>query len=290
MQKIVPEVLKRLRLSRRFSQDELATRSKIDKQTIHRLEKASNEKTREHTIQQLSRALGVEPAVLTGEKHWDDQDENNSYFLMSKLGFRISTSTHNAMHLTADRYHVKYADIVELAPFLFCWAAEASLKRRRNQLEQVELALERAQEAQSKILHLDAPDLTEFEQAIAAERESIEGKDIFGLGLSLDQHFKPEDWRDNPFAVFLDGLTETIGEDAIFDGYGYQDYPIYRVCAEEAERYTEGDKELAEHILEGHVALGDLPKDCQGLGKYKERAEWVRSKVAEFHNEMLKRL
>lgn len=288
MPQIVPEVLKRLRLAKHLSLDALAERAKIDKQTIHRLEKGSNGNTRERTIQQLARALSAEPAVLTGAKLRDPQDDDGSYFLMSKLGFRVSTSTHNAMYLVTERYNVKYADIVELAPFLFCWAAEASLRQRRDQLRQVERAFENARKLQSEILHLNAPDFTESDESIAAERESIESRDLFGL--SSDYHFKPEDWRDNPFAAFLYSLSEAMGEDATFEGYSYMDYPQYRVCAKEAELFTDGDTKLAEHILEGHVALDDLPKEFREIGKYKERAQWVRDKVEEFQNEMLRRL
>lgn len=188
MPKIDPKVLKRLRLAKRLSLDELATRANIDKQTIHRLEKGSNDKTREHTIQQLSRALGVEPAVLTGEKLWADQEEDRSYFLMSKLGFRISTSTHNAMHLAAERYHVKYADIVELAPFLFCWAAEASLQRRRDQLRQASATMDAAQ-SPGDILPLAANCLENALQN-AINQSQIGGK-----------IFSPQNWLKNNASV-----------------------------------------------------------------------------------------
>ena len=78
-----------------------------------------------------------------------------------------------------------------------------------------------------------------------------------------------------------------MGGDATFEGYSYMDYPEYRVCAKEADRFTDGDPDLAEHILDGHVPLADLPKECR---EDKERAEWVRSKVEEFQAEMLRRL
>jgi transcriptional regulator with XRE-family HTH domain len=288
MARVVPDVLKRLRAAKRISLDELADRAKINRQTIYRLEKGPNGNTRDRTIQQLAKALGTEPAVLAGEKLPGSQDEDRSYFLMSKLGFRISTSAHNAMYLITERYDVKYADIVELAPFLFCWAAEASLRRRERKLRDVEVALEAASKLQREISHLNVFDLTEAREAIGAERESIKFKDLFGL--SSDSHFKLDDWRDNPFASFLKSLTETIGEDADFEGYSYMDYPQYRVCAQEAAALADGDDELIKHILEGHVALNDLPKELREISLRKERAEWLRNKAEEFQSEMLERI
>lgn len=103
MPKIVPELLKRLRTMKGWSQEELAERTKtkdlpkIDKQTIHRLEQGGHENTRDRTIKQLARALNVSPDVLTGDASPPEVDDDRGYFLMSKLPFRISTSSHNVI-------------------------------------------------------------------------------------------------------------------------------------------------------------------------------------------------
>jgi transcriptional regulator with XRE-family HTH domain len=288
--RIVPDVLKRLRLAKGWSLEDLAerTKPKINKQTIHRIEKGAQRNTRESTVQQVARALNVEPAVLLGQaKLADTADDDRSYFLMSKLGFRISTSAYSAMYLVGDRYNVTHQEIVELAPFLFCWAAEKSLQRRRDRVEQVELAYANARNLERKIRHLSATDFSESEEKIASEKESIVQRDLFGL--SVDEYSNPNDWTTNPFTVFLDSLTEDIGEGASFEGYSFHDFPQYRVCADAAALFTNGDAELAEQILEGHVALNDMPKEIREIGKCKEQAEWVRGKVEEFRQDMLAR-
>jgi transcriptional regulator with XRE-family HTH domain len=286
MPKIVPEVLKSLRISRRLSLDQLSEKTAVNKQTIHRIEKGTQAATRERTIQQLARGLGVERAVLIGEALPPDlEDESAVISLMSKLDFRVSTATHNAMFLVAQRFNVAQADIVELAPFLFCWAAEASLKRRRAQLRQVEIACESARTAEREIKHLVPSDFSEPEQRIAAERESIEQEDLFGFG--LDYHSVRDDWSDNPFALFLYNLTDDMRSGTAFEGYSSWDYPVYRVCSEESTHYTDGDSELAKEILDGHVDLNKMPKHIREKN-WKDRAQWVTEQAKHYREEMVR--
>jgi hypothetical protein len=134
--------------------------------------------------------------------------------------------------------------------------------------------------------HLVPPDFTASEEKIAAERDSIEQEDLFAL--SLDYHAVPNDWTDNPFTLFLDSLTKDMGEGTTFEGYSFHDFPQYRICTEQAKTYTDGDTELAEQILEGHVALNDMPKDIRE--KWHDRAQWVRSRVQDFRHEMSRRI
>jgi transcriptional regulator with XRE-family HTH domain len=56
--------LKRWRLERFWTQEELAARSGVAVATIHRVE--SNQPARLKTIRRLAEALGVEPHQLTG--------------------------------------------------------------------------------------------------------------------------------------------------------------------------------------------------------------------------------
>jgi transcriptional regulator with XRE-family HTH domain len=291
MPKILPDVLRRLRLQKGWSLDELAEKTakkgqgKINRQTIHRLENGSQAKTRERTRQQLAHALNVEPAVLTGEvKLPETQDDSSTISLMSKLGLRITTSTHNAMYLVSERFNVKYSDIIELAPFLFCWAAEASLRQRQERLQQAEFAHENAQKLEREVKHLRASDTSSSEEKIAAERASIEQEDLFGL--SLDCHLVANDGTHNPFALFLRRLTKEMRQGTIFDEYSFMDYPGYRICTEEATHYADGDTELADEILEGRVALNAMPQEIRE--NWERRAQWVREKAEHHRNEMLR--
>jgi hypothetical protein len=181
---------------------------------------------------------------------------------------------------------------VELAPFLFCCVAEASLNERRERLQQVKLACDAAKNAQGRMRHLPKPDLSPSEEQIAAEQDSIDREDIFGMFLDelgpRGQSYN--DARDNPFALFLDKLADATNGVATFEAYAGRDFPDYRVCIQEAEHFADGDSELAEEILRGHVALQDMPKELRKNGSWKDQAAWVRSKAEQFRKEMIRRI
>ena len=150
MPRIIPDVIRQRRRAKNWSLDDLAEKAKINKQTLHRLEKGEHGSSHESTIGKLARALGVSRQVLTGEEKLPDTPDDNAPFLMSKLAFPISLSSLNALFLVGQRYHVPQSDIIELAPFLFCWAAEASLRRRGELLQQVEIARHNARNLEAR--------------------------------------------------------------------------------------------------------------------------------------------
>jgi transcriptional regulator with XRE-family HTH domain len=276
-----------LRKAKGFTLEQLAERARIDKQTVWRLEKGDHTTVRESTLQKLARALSVEPPVLTGETALPETEEDEGYPSdLSKLKFPISTSAYNAIYLASERYRITHQDILELAPFLFCWAAEASLRQRRERLKQAQHAYENARNVEREMRHFRPSDSTDSEEKFAAESESIASPDLFGILLDNAGFGPPlhDEHTDNPFAIFLNGLAEEIGGQATFDGYGAFDYPFYRVCVEDAERLVGGDAELTEAILEGHVALAEMPKGI--VGQY--RAQWVRTRFEEHRNRVLR--
>jgi transcriptional regulator with XRE-family HTH domain len=65
MAKVNPFIIQKLRLQKNWTQDRLAEMAKVNKQTISRIERGEQNNTRESTIKQLARALGVGPAELT---------------------------------------------------------------------------------------------------------------------------------------------------------------------------------------------------------------------------------
>lgn len=141
--------------------------------------------------------------------------------------------------------------------------------------------------------HLPAPDFSLSDEKIAAEEKSIENQDLFGMSLYYgDSEIPPpaNDARDNPFALFLYDLAENTDGVATFDMYSGRDFPIYRVCSDEAMLFAGQDVKLAEEILEGHVALQDMPKELRNNGSSEDQAAWVRKKVEEFRDEMRRRI
>lgn len=292
MSKIDARALRYLRDARGWTQEELADKTKgeglpaLDSQTISRLERGERGNTRPRTIRQLSRALHVEPAVLTGDAPLPElQRLQNPAETKSQLNFRVGAAQRNAYTLVAKRYGVEPAEIVGIAPFLFVLAAEESLRQRRAQIEEIERVYQDARRSESKARHLPI-DHTLVDDKLAAEQESIEKRDLFGTHIIeetdfLDRFghcFDPD--TENPFARFLRDRAALTDGVATFEEWGSWS-PQYRVCPEEAARLVGGDQDRAEEILEGLVALNEMPKELRAPGKEKERAEWVREKAEE---------
>jgi transcriptional regulator with XRE-family HTH domain len=282
-----------LRKSKRLSLDQLAERAKLDRATIWRLEQGHDTNARESTIKKLARALGQEPAVLMGKVAVPEIDDDSRYEEMSKLKFRITDMAYNAMYLVADRYFVTHEDIVELAPFLFHWAAEASLQRRKARLEKARRSLEDARSAERDMLHLPDPDSASCEK-FEAESESINRLDIFGS--SLDEAgfglARYEEGINNPFSLFLDQLADEMGNGAVLKHCSDWDYVDYRVCVQEAKWLCGGDEELADRVLCGHVPLSQMPDELsfRRSGDRKARIEWIRVKVDERNQRLRQRV
>lgn len=284
MQKIDPSRLKELRNRKAWSQEELSRQTqspglpKIDKQTISRIESGKQKTHRSLTVQSLARALGVEPAVLTGDAPLPVKREDPH---MSHLNFRVSTSARNAIYLVSERYNVTYSEIVELAPFLFCWAAEACLRRRRERLAAAERACQEFGEAAEQMWHLPRTDLDGVKDTFEEERQSIESRDLFASDL---EHRRV----DNVFSDFLSELADEIGGGAVFNHYMWRDYPEYRICQEEASHLVGEDEGLAEKIVQGDIPLHEMPKELShwGFTKSKERAEWARARLRELQEEL----
>jgi len=185
---------------------------------------------------------------------------------------------------------------MELAPLLFCWAAEMSLRQRQDRLRQLEQACENARALEHEMPHLPVPNFTYSEEKIAAESESIDAHDIFGLRIEPDgfflydsfgSYYKNEGTK-NPFAKFLAEQIGDLGDVATFEDFSSVDFPNYRVCPEEASQLVGGDKERVTDIFEGRVGLSEMPKKLQDHSTTaKERAEWVRAQAEEFHKELV---
>lgn len=289
MAKVKPEVLKRLRKERRWTQEQLATKAKLNKQTISRLERGSCNTTRQTAVETLARVLRVEPAVLTGEASLPIEQEIRPTDPKIATTVRLEASLQNAIHLVARRYGVGEWQILDVAPFLFCWAAEASLRRRRQRVSDLERACEQARSLEAQIEHLSEPS-SYCEEKLAAEKRSIEARDLFASDLYSDGDFigGGDAYRlsgyDNPFAVFLTDLAADYEEILTFKCCNWGDTFVYQVCIEEALKLVEGNRDRLHQIYTGWVALHEMPKELQeSPWMEKERAEWVRAEVRAHH-------
>jgi hypothetical protein len=202
-----------------------------------------------------------------------------------QLKLEFDPEHRNALDLAAFRYNVAHHQIMDLAPFLFCWAAEASLRTRRIKIEAVEQARARTNAALQQVGHFPDLDPTDLELLIAKERESIDNMDLYGLRIFEDADVPPPDQHaENPFSTFLAGLAAEFDDVLTFDRIDFLEPPEYRVCPNEALELVGEDPHRADEILNGRALLCELP-DEMSVGKFdkdKERAEWVRLKAEEY--------
>ncbi len=292
MTKIDPARLKQLRNSKGWSQDQLADYTKfgrhpkIDARTISRIESGKQANTHGSTAQKLARALGVELAVLTGEAPIPANKLQETSAPESSI--QISAHALNALYLLFERYHIRPWQVIEISPFLFCWAAEASLRRRSDRIGRVQSAYQAVRDQDQDIKYMRKSDFSDIEEKFKVEKESIETQDLFGYqlddaGFASYQH----EWTENPFARFLISLAKGFDDVMQFEGFSSIGFPEYTICTEEAERLVGGDQELAERILSGVVALDEMPDEIRKSFNSANRAEWVRAKAAEFINNMV---
>ena len=90
--------------------------------------------------------------------------------------------------------------------------------------------------------------------------------------------------------MFLSKLVASFGGVATFEDWSESWTPTYRVCSEEAAELVGGDRDRADEILRGTVALNEMPKELRKRGMEKECAEWVRAKAEERRQKLLEAL
>ena len=282
MTRINPETLKSARENKGWSLDDLARRSGIDKQSIHRIEKGEKKRNRIDVIEKLARALGLTADDLTNVTSnlpkADGAERNDA--TESQLNLRISDQCRNALTLTSFRYRLAQSEIVEIAPLLFCWVAEASLKRRRERLDAISRNDAERAALSAPHLHGRAFDNYKAENTLHAELESINARDVFGKKIDGDgfESFLAESYdekKENPFAQFLSEIAGEFGEVAEFEGWDPDYSPEYQVCAAEALGLLGDDKAAADIVLRGAVSLHQMPDDLKKKGAGADRAKWV---------------
>jgi len=282
MSRIDPKVLRVEREKLGWSLEDLARRSGVDAQSIHRIEKGGQKHNRRTVIMDLAQALGVSEDVLTGtaaiavpEKKTDES------FSESQLNLRVSDGSRNALFFTAQRYGVSYAQIVEIAPFLFFWAAEMSLQSRRNRLKDTKQKCEEISQIEKAFphLHFGAFINMNAEDALSAEADSIEARDIFGTttGDSYDSYRskKYDESEGNPMTMYLKELVSEFSDSIEFEGWYPDSSPQYRVCKKEVLEFVGGNTDAEKYIHAGKAQLHKMPKELNAIGKEAKQAEWA---------------
>lgn len=296
MPRINPTTLRIVRSQKGLSLEKLADRSRIDKQTIYRIESGKFTRNGKTIIENLSKALGItadelcaSSSSVTPETKGEEPDELLS---SSQLNLRVSDRARNALSLTAASYGVSLSQIVEIAPLLFCWAAEQSLQQRQKVIDDIKQRNVDLASVEQSHLHPTGFMFHNRSEAIFdAEQKSVNANDIFAKlvdGNSYESYL-PDDYdeaKNNPFANYLRKLTVNLKDAKVLEGceifeeWDPDGSPNYNVCQSTVLSYVANDTEAAERILEGYVPLHKIPKELREKNKTEERAKWIREEAS----------
>lgn len=277
--KINHAVLKALREEKGWSQEFLARKCAVTKDTISRQERGATGGIRGTLLDSLSKALGVDADILTGRKPRIPQASSETMQVGThQLNVRVSAHNRNAMALVALRYGVQLSDIVEIAPFLFYLAAERSLGQRQQNISDVLEAQDRLEAMAARLPHLPAGSFFADGDVFRYEQKSIERRDLFGRIVDeapihaggLDY----EEGDDNPFARFLMQEAREAQCGASFESWSCYGYPYYKICKDEAVAIVGGDHDAAEYVLNGTAPLHKMPEPVRA-GSAADRATWA---------------
>lgn len=277
--KINGECVRAFRTKRGLSQKELAGRVKVDAGTVSRWERGEIDHVRRDIFGKLCQVLDATEAQIRGDEPLPESSAAQQA-LKGQMNLSIDRACRNALSLVAMRYGVTRQRIVEVAPLLFCIAAEQSLQQRRKCLADLRSAAEAVYDAAPSHLPRYWP---VDEGVLKAEQRSIESRDLFGsivvdaetLGV-WDSEWDEE--TDNPFAAFLSAALAGIFESAEAVRWPPYSEPSYAICEEEVTALVGDDADAVSAILGGYAALHEMPVEVR-KSTPAERAKWASTQV-----------
>ena len=300
--KIDPDRLRTLRRQKGLSRLQLAQRAKISERTIQRLENEPqrSQKTQEHTLNSLARALGVkeELGVLTGELPLPESDKTPSDNLdRVQIGAQVAPKTRLIYDLIKRRYGVSATEIINMAPLFFALLAESSLARRREKLKEADERIARLDQMDNETGHcmFGVSTILAWE-AFSLEQESISKADLFGDHFFEDDSCtikmfftdnQPFDFsKENPFAHYLRKLADELAISGIVDVDGGDlnvasnfKFPHYDICRDELDRIANGSHDAKKALETGFARLSEIPQERMAKDAGEERAKWLEEKL-----------
>lgn len=292
MQNILhPEALKAARIKKGWTQKQLSEKSRCSAEQISRWERGKSKSVRLNSRDKLIKALGVSWEELTRVPAATG-DEEFKLFPTIQLNIRVHPRMRTALILASHRYHVRPADIIELAPLLFLITAEKSLTARQDNvsdfLEQFEQALDNGRKTMSHI----APAFQyrqDLEEALSREQQSINRREVFSkvdlsdLGLYAGNDLEEPD----PYVSYLEHLIEDLPDGLVEDiSPSFSRAPDYRIAGKTLKEVTgiaggtDNERELLKLITNGDINLSELIKEKQKLSK-DEYEDWLAEKYTE---------
>ena len=286
--KIIPETLKHWRKKRGFSQQKLAETAGIDQKTVARIEVGKGGETRGETINRITKALRVKPETLAEAP---DATTRHDEEVRKKYGWgvlkpRLRFDGHDviAYDLIQNRYGVGMYELIKVAPLLFTLLAEQSFAARRCRLK----AMEESRNDFSEHIRF----MPDYEDALWAEKASIEKRDLFGRDFALRDNLSNETYfyeeARNPFNDFLIEQAKSLGPDndaidpeEIHNLGNFDDLPSFNLFESYRKNLTGGSRKADYALSHGYVRISKIPKELSGEDEdvTTKRVKWLESKV-----------
>ena len=291
---IQPAQLHALRKRKGLTRADLAKLSTVSERTIQRLENESEQRqtTREHTLEQLAKALQVEEGVLTGAIPLPDADKKSGPDPERvQIGALIDSKVRNDYALIRRRYGVKASEIINAAPLLFVLLAEGSLAWRREKLNEANGAVGCLEQITRDIGYgVFEGGAIVAGNGCALEKESIDKADLFGEHLFNDTHeiiIDPFDSAEgNPFTNYLHKLSEELDSPGVVsvkrdDDFSFSNFPDHDICREDLDCITGKTEKAREALVSGHARLSEIPEELmeEGHDSRAKRIEWLESRL-----------
>ena len=302
---IDPNRLTELRNRQGLSKAELAAKSKITQRQIARLEgsAAVASAPRQRTVNELAKALGVEPGVLTGEMAMPEAPVKMPPGVPRQVSAWLWPETSLACALIGRRYGVNLTTLINAAPFLFVLLAESSFVWREERLKEVEEAMKALEGLASGYRRFPAR-IGNVEEGVRRERESIKKRDLFGEHVAarfpdFDQGHDP--YECNPFADYLRDLAGNIGNEGIVAAPEGEDsinmyergplkgFPQISICDEDLTELACGCRRLVLALRLG-LRIGHMPEPLLTADVADDRREWLEQQIEEQFSQEFKNL
>ena len=272
-----------------------ALSTSFPKETISRWERGVSTKIRGRNLDKLSEILGVSKEKLKEEPR--KAETGIPGYRLTQYNATIQTRYANALLLTASRYRVAPAQIIEMASLLFTAFAEKSLAERQGALHRIDNGYH---EVQSQI-RKDAPHLADalakrsfrHIDELDYEGKSIERRDVFGQLIEYEEEEIDEDnpTSRNPFADYLRSFASEVPETVIEFGHISPFGITYTIDRETIGKFviTGDDPELDGRIRalieSGEIDIRELQKNKKGMPEPEFRC-WLQSMRAAHDAEM----
>jgi transcriptional regulator with XRE-family HTH domain len=294
-QLINPATLKALRETKGLTQDKLVElvnrigKGSLDKRQLQRIESKARlpgpHHVREKTLLALARALGVSQAELQSARE-DSPVAPAEFDERMPLPVKVRPSTVAKLDLIRSAYKVSLEEIIDIAPLMFVYHAESSLRERKQRLEGDLQLRERFLRALPEMQHLMGEGEQDTPSKLQSENESIRLDDIFGMWLDHEVVDDIE-FGDNPFMEYLQRLSADFADPsklevddlpALLVLHAETRIPDYTVCTGHLDSLTQGDPELKMAILSRELRVDNIPWNLV-LGADADRVAWMRREL-----------